>query len=162
MLWKDVVADPHLQDLPFKIETNQWGQVVMTPARNKRGAYQFRIGAMLDRFMESTGAEGTTVTESAIQTVAGTKVADVAWYSAERWSVVEHELDASIAPEICVEVLSPGNSIGEIGEKKQLYLGAGAREVWVCSSDGVVTFFDRTGQLSQSTLVPDFPKQIKI
>ncbi len=30
MNWAEVVAHPSLQDLPFKIETNENGQIVMT------------------------------------------------------------------------------------------------------------------------------------
>lgn len=162
MQWKEVVANPHLQDLPFKIETNEWGQIVMTPARNKHGARQFQIAARLDDFMMRNGYEGSTVTEAAIQTGKGTKVADVAWFSIERWRIVEDEFDASIAPEICVEVLSPGNSTGEIDEKKLLYFAAGAHEVWICDSEGNVTFYTPQGKVAQSKIVPTFPKQISL
>ena len=160
MQWKDVVTHPSLRDLPFKIETNEWGQIVMTPARNKHGARQFQIADLLNDLMQQSEQEGTTVTESAIQTTKGTKVADIAWYSLERWLIVEDEFDASIAPEICVEVLSPGNSTGEIDDKKALYFAAGAHEVWVCYSDGGISFYGPQGKLTQSKLVPNFPKQI--
>jgi Uma2 family endonuclease len=162
MRWQDVVADPNLRDLPYKIETNEWGQIVMTPTRNRHGARQFRVAALLDSLMQQDGRKGTTVTESAIQTGKGTKVADIAWYSAERWLIVEDEYDASIAPEICIEVLSPGNSAGEIDEKKELYFAAGALEVWVCNSDNSITFYSRSGKLAKSKLVPDFPTVLSI
>ncbi|MBX3012707.1 MAG: Uma2 family endonuclease [Caldilineaceae bacterium] len=160
MQWKDVVTNPSLQDLPFKIETNEWGQIVMTPTRNKHGALQFKIAKLLDGLMQQSERKGTTVTESAIQTSKGTKVADIAWFSQERWLIVEDEFDAPIAPEICVEVLSPGNSTGEINEKKALYFAAGAYEVWVCHSDGSLSFYNAQGKVAQSNLVPNFPKQI--
>ncbi|RME59856.1 Uma2 family endonuclease, partial [Candidatus Parcubacteria bacterium] len=32
MKWSEVLADPTLQDLPYKIELNEWEQIVMTPA----------------------------------------------------------------------------------------------------------------------------------
>ena len=31
MTWDEVCANPYLQDLPFDIETNRWGQIVMSP-----------------------------------------------------------------------------------------------------------------------------------
>lgn len=162
MTWKELVADPNLQDLPYKIETNEWGQIVMTPTRNMHGAYQFKIASILDDLLQKAEQPGTVVTESAIQTQKGTKVADVAWYSDARWAVVKDEYDASIAPEICVEVISPGNSTGEITEKRQLYFAAGAHEVWVCSAKGKLSFYNAAGEMSKSALAPAFPKQIKI
>ncbi len=157
MNWQQVVEDPHLQNLPYKIETNEWGQIVMTPARLKHGSYQFRIGNMLSRLLQESGE---IITEAAIRTRKGSKVADVAWFDEERWSIVSEEFDASISANICVEVISPGNSTEEIDEKKELYFEAGAEEVWTCDSSGAMSYFAPTGELPHSTLVPDFPANI--
>jgi hypothetical protein len=35
MNWQEVCAHPALQHLPFKLETNRWGQIVMSPASNR-------------------------------------------------------------------------------------------------------------------------------
>jgi Uma2 family endonuclease len=65
------------------------------------------------------------------------------------------------APEICVEVLSPGNSDEEISEKIALYLDAGATEVWICGLFGEMKFHGAEGaEIIASKLCPDFPKQI--
>jgi Uma2 family endonuclease len=120
MQWKDVVADPNLQDLPFKIETNEWGQIVMTPARLQHRNYQSKIAGLLQAKID----HGETVTECPIQTAMGTKVADVAWFSSERWAQVKDEYDSPVAAEICVEILSPSNSSGEIQQKKPSILSA--------------------------------------
>jgi hypothetical protein len=68
------------------------------------------------------------------------------------------------APEICVEVISPGNSESEIEEKKALYFDAGAREVWICAADGSVSFFGAgaTAPLQASKACPNFPRQLKL
>jgi Uma2 family endonuclease len=68
------------------------------------------------------------------------------------------------APEICVEVLSPGNTDAEIREKTALYFDAGAQEVWHCSIAGVMTFLavGETQPLSISRLCPDFPTQVQL
>src|SRR4051812_2035295 len=95
MNWQQVVEDPNLQDLPYKIELNEWGQIVMTPTRLLHGKYQFKIGALLAELVQKAGE---IVTECAIQTTQGTKVADVAWFSTERWEQVKDDYDASIAP----------------------------------------------------------------
>jgi Uma2 family endonuclease len=65
------------------------------------------------------------------------------------------------APEICVEVLSPGNTGAEIQEKAKLYFDAGAREVWLCAPDGGMSFLGPTA-LQCSRLCPEFPKQIQL
>ncbi len=31
--WDEVLRDPALRDLPYKIEVNSWGKVEMTPLR---------------------------------------------------------------------------------------------------------------------------------
>lgn len=157
MQWKDVVADPHLQDLPFKIETNEWGQIVMSPTRLQHGNYQTKIAVFLTAQM---GESGEVVTKCAVQTRMGTKVADVAWFSAERWVQVKDEYDSPVAPEICVEVLSPSNSSGEIEQKKMLYFERGADEIWICDADGAMTFYTQNGVSTTSALVPDFPTNI--
>ena len=44
MQWSEVFTSPHLENLPFKIELNQFGQVLMSPASNAQGAIQVDIG----------------------------------------------------------------------------------------------------------------------
>jgi Uma2 family endonuclease len=38
-----------------------------------------------------------------------------------------------------VEVRSPGNSLEELAEKKAAYFRAGAREVWMCDQNSMLT-----------------------
>ena len=35
MTWQEVLDDPRLQNLPYKIELDQWGRIVMSPADNR-------------------------------------------------------------------------------------------------------------------------------
>src|SRR5271166_3000887 len=66
------------------------------------------------------------------------------------------------APEICVEILSPSNTAGEIDEKIALYFEAGAREVWICERDGTLKFhFSSPPEIRESSeLCPQFPPLI--
>lgn len=157
MQWQEICDDKLLQDLPYKIELNKWGQIIMSPAKIKHGFYQNRIGSLLDALM----AEGETIIECAVQTSDNVKVADVAWASDERAEIILDEVSASVAPEICVEVRSDSNTNEEMEFKKSLYFEAGAQEVWICDRHGHVTFFDAEQQLKISNLVPDFPLEIK-
>lgn len=159
MNWEQVCASPHLRDLPFKIETNRYGQVVMSPATNWHGRYQSSISILL---YELTGSRERIFIECVIETSEGTKVADVAWASFEFLSAHKHEASYSKAPEICVEVISPSNSEAEMAEKRRLYFEQGAQEVWICDDDGQMFFFASEGQLAQSQLIPEFPSSIEI
>ena len=97
-----------------------------------------------------------------VQTSDGTKEPDTVWVSRERRRRHRGKISYPEAPEICVEVLSPGNSRREINEKKKLYLQAGAQEVWTCGRDGTMKFFDADGPLPASRLCPGFPAGITI
>ncbi|MGY6529577.1 MAG: Uma2 family endonuclease [Cyanobacterium sp.] len=157
MKWEEVCEHKQLQNLPFKIELNKWGQIVMSPIKIKHSFYQGRILLLLESLLKI----GEVMPECAINTSDGVKVADVVWCSEQRFQKIENEVSASIAPEICVEVKSMGNTEEEIEFKKQLYFSANAMEVWLCDEDGNITFYDEPGQLKKSLLVPDFPDQIQ-
>ena len=157
MKWEEVCENKQLQDLPFKIELNKWGQIVMSPVKVKHSFYQGRI----QRLLESLLLNGEVMPECAIDTSDGVKVADVVWCSADRFDQIQDEISASIAPEICIEVKSTGNTFGEMEFKKQLYFAAQAMEVWLCTEEGEIKFYNEQGELAQSLLVPAFPQQIK-
>jgi Uma2 family endonuclease len=154
MTWEEVCNDPNLQDLPYKIELNRYGQIVMSPASNWHGALQVRISSRL------LSLGGEVITECSIETSDSTKVADVAWLS--QGFVDQHGMTTPYAkaPEICVEILSPSNSEAEMKEKRALYFEAGAVEVWECDQDGVMTFYLESGVMEQSGIAPDFPKRM--
>jgi Uma2 family endonuclease len=157
MEWREVVEHPSLQDLPFKIETNEWGQIVMTPASGKHGRYQGRIIRWFNRL-----GEGEVFPECPIQTSKGVRVADVAWASGAFIKKYGAPLCYPESPEIVMEVLSPSNSTTEMEEKRRLYFEAGAKEVWFCDDDGNMRFFNPGGQLAGSELFREFPKRIAI
>ena len=156
MNWQQICEDPQLRNLPYKIELNKTGQLIMTPARLIHGAYQARIVKILAKILPS----GECITEAAISTPKGTKVVDVAWFSSQRWEQVKAQYESPIAPEICIEILSPSNSKVEINTKKRLYFAGGAKEVWICDEQGKLTFWKQPGKLSCSELAHDFPQEI--
>lgn len=79
MQWADVLANPFLEDLPFKIELNRWGRIEMSPASNQHGLVQVDIASEL---RQKPG--GRVLVRCSIQTSDGVRVADVAWISDER------------------------------------------------------------------------------
>jgi len=157
MRWEEVCEHKQLQDLPFKIELNKWGQIVMSPVKIKHSFYQGRI----QRLLESCLNTGEVMPKCAINTSDGVKVADLVWCSEERFAQIEDEVSASISPEICVEINSSGYTLEEIEFKKNLYLEAQAIEVWLFNEQRQMKFYNKQSELEQSLLVPNFPKQIK-
>ena len=156
MTWVEACQDKSLQNLPYKIELNRQGKLIMSPTRYKHGYYQSEIAILLKRLLP----HGKVVVECAIDTTEGTFVADTTWASPERFAVVQDEFSCSIAPEICAEVWSSSNTTEEIEMKCRLYLDKGALEFWYCDEKGKMTFFDRSGQISCSKLSPEFPTRI--
>lgn len=146
MEWSNVINNPFLKDLPFKIELNKWGKILMSPASNNHGRLQYEVGRAIDKKKGS----GKIIMECSIQTADGVKVADVAWASDDFIQKYGYDTPYTRAPEICVEIVSPSNSTGEVEEKVQLYLAKGAIEVWVVSDDGSVKYFTYDGEIPLS------------
>ncbi|QTA85212.1 Uma2 family endonuclease [Desulfonema magnum] len=158
MNWQQVCEHPDLKDLPFRIELNERGQIIMSPVKVVHSACQGEIEYLLRTLVKT----GKAMPECAISTRKGTKVADVVWASQERFEQIRYETECSVAPEICVEVLSDSNTDEEMNEKKQLYFENGAEEVWVCTQEGDMSFHNSGGELEASVRVPEFPKKIEI
>ncbi|NKC11007.1 MAG: Uma2 family endonuclease [Gammaproteobacteria bacterium] len=147
MDWASVINNPFLKDLPFKIELDKWGKILMSPANNNHGSLQFETGA---KIRDAKKGKGKVITECSIQTSQGVKVADVAWGSDSFIEKFRFETPYKRAPEICVEVVSPSNSQGEIDEKIELYLSKGAHEVWIVSENGKTRYYTYEGEIEES------------
>ncbi|HXS68326.1 MAG TPA: Uma2 family endonuclease [Candidatus Polarisedimenticolia bacterium] len=157
--WDEVLADPEMAKIEGRVETDRYGYVIMSPPPiSKHGRFQARIAILLDHHMPG----GEVLTECPISTADGVRAADVAWASRERMRELGNRSCFSHSPEICVEVLSPGNTDAEIEEKMALYFDAGAKEVWLCENSGAMKFFSRSQSIRTSKLCPGFPKQIEL
>lgn len=130
--WADVMANPYLKNLPFKIELNRWGRIEMSPASNQHGLMQVDLATEL----RQSRPGGRVLVECSIQTSDGVRVADVAWVSNERLAGFAGATPYPGAPELCVEIMSPSHSRAEMHMKAGLYLEAGAKEVWIITPQG--------------------------
>jgi len=156
--WAQILADPQLAKLPYRIETDQHGHILMSPPPaplhgERQAEIVFRLRQLLP--------DGRTLAECPISTAAGVRAADAAWLAPERDENIPELTLFERSPEICVEIVSPSNSTAEIAEKRLLYFDAGAAEVWICNPDGSLSFFVGPDEReSFSTLCPAFPKHI--
>ena len=154
--WEDVCNNPLLARLPYHVEINREGHIVLSPHSRKHSKYQVDIIRWLDRLMPP----GVVVPECAVKCQLGTPVADVAWFSPERDAACGEAFAAIVAPEVCIEVRSPGNSRREREEKRQDYFGVGTLECWFCDLTGAMRFYGPAGELERSKLCPEFPRQV--
>ena len=158
-LWQRALRDSRLQDLPFKIETNAQGQLILSPHKPAHSHKQSQILRLLDRHVARSGE---SIVEFAVDTPQGIKVPDVVWISEERWAQVSDGAEASpVMPELCVEVLSEANTDEEMAAKRALYFDEGAKEVWTCDAEGSVRFYSAEGEQEGSALAPSFPASIE-
>ena len=158
--WEEVCAIPWLKDIPAKIETNRHGKIMMSPASNWHSSFEYEAAKHLDKLLPG----GRVMVECAIETTNGTRVADAAWMSRARWEPHRRAVSLPVAPEICVEVLSPSNSREEMLEKVQLYCAAGASEVWLCDETGRMEFFVKgtADSVPASVMCPAFPAKLEL
>jgi Uma2 family endonuclease len=137
-----ITADEMLVMPPYDENGNQCrfelirGELkVMSLAKPLHGAICSRLHIKIGSFVEehdlgeSFGAETGFHVEHDPDSVLGP---DVAFVSNERLVAAENfEKYFPFAPDLAVEVLSPGNTAREINEKVAMYFAAGARAVWV-------------------------------
>ena len=159
MTWEEVVADPDLRHLRYKIETNELGQIVMSPPPS---SYHQEFGGEIAHLLRTLKPEGRAFQECPVQTPLGTKVPDVVWISSARRRQTARRPAFTVAPEICVEVVSPSNTSEELMRKGELYFQAGALEFWLCDELGNLRFYDPTRLLERSALCPGFPERVEI
>ena len=106
---------------------------VMPLAKPLHGIICARVNSKLSGFVEehdlgeTFGAETGFLLERDPDTVLGP---DAAFVSHERLAE-DLEKYFPFAPDLAVEVLSPGNTTREMNEKVAMYFAAGARAVWI-------------------------------
>ena len=157
LTWDDVINDKSLRDLPYKIELNRYGKIEMSPASNRHAL----LRGELMRLIQPRQPAGTALSKCSVQTPAGVKVPDVAWCSYDFFALQGDQTPFSVAPEICIEVVSPSNAAAEMEEKTALYFAAGAHEVWLVGLDGDIRVFGPEGARPRSQFA-DFPARIEL
>jgi Uma2 family endonuclease len=146
MRWAELCADSRWDDFAGKIELNGRGVIEMSPANNRHGMRQARIAQVFGIQLPS----GQAFVECCVLTADGVRVPDVAWASAGFMALHGEMSPFPRAPDICVEVRSPSNTDAEMAYKTELFLAAGAVEVWIVDEDGAQRVFDAQGEQTAS------------
>jgi Uma2 family endonuclease len=146
--WQELCSDKRISDLPFKIELNGRGQIIMSPTYLYHGSFANKIARLLEKHLSA----GEVIVECAVETQDGVKEADVAWLNDALADEMREVYACPVAPEICVEIISASNSEEEMQGKRLLFLEAGAKEYWLCDKLGNMRFYDHSGQIAASIL----------
>lgn len=146
-LWQQLGDDESLVE-PY--ELTEHGEVVMSPRATN--SHQLRCSMIATQLQQQLGPHA--VCEVAVLTkTAGVRVPDVAWMPPRRWSGTADGSDVLVeAPDLVVEVLSPGNRKAEVAHKVRAYLASGVREVVVVAVDGTIAFHRQDGVHADSAL----------
>jgi Uma2 family endonuclease len=107
-----------------------YGRLVMTPSPIVR--HQLVVGAILRRLFDLVDREGGLAVDSPVDVVLADHSVvqpDVIYVAKDRVSIVSKRVQG--APDLVVEILSPGTARRDLGEKLRLYAEAGVREYWI-------------------------------
>lgn len=159
--WAEVYDDPELHRYPGRVETNCFGHAVLFPVMEiTHSMHQSAVGFELMKRM----SQGRVLMVCPVLTSDGIKAVDAAWITGDRVKVGLKDEVLTIAPEVCVEAISPRNAQQEMEARRDLYFEAGAEEVWFCDKQGGMHFFlkaDPSAEVKTSVLCPSMPKRIE-
>jgi Uma2 family endonuclease len=143
--WTELSEDP---ESPDRYELSEFGELILSP---KPANDHQRVAQAVVRALEARLGPEASV-EISVYTDRGIRVPDVVWMPAARWREVKGKSPFPFVPDVCVEVLSPGNSRAEIMMKTGAYLRGGAREVILVGRKGEVEYFGADGRRETSAL----------
>ena len=108
------------------------GEAVVTPPSGGQAASaQGELFFAVRRWQETSGDAGLLLQDVFIRLIGENYLApDIAWWAAARRpALAQGALD--VVPDLVVEVLSPATRANDLGAKRDVYLAAGARELWL-------------------------------
>jgi Uma2 family endonuclease len=151
--WQAMCADPTFDDVPGKVELNERGEILMSPVGKAHALTATRIVVVLEGSLP-----GRTMVEVGILTSAGIRAPDVAWCSDAWLAAHPEESPLTSAPELCIEIASPGNALPELREEARAYVEAGAREAWIVfPADRSVEVHSAAGRVESSSFPVSIP-----
>jgi Uma2 family endonuclease len=111
------------------------GEIIhMSPTGHPHAFVEIRVGKVLSNFVDEhklgqvLGGEMGVYTSRDPDTIRGV---DVAFISNERLAQVQSSGYLDVAPELIVEIVSPGDTWTEITQKLEEYFAVGVKLIWV-------------------------------
>lgn len=143
--WAQLASDPGAPDY---YEINEFGELIMSPRpTNNHQRIVMAAAVVIERQL---GPEA--VAEISVLTDRGIRVPDVVWMPPAKWLQQKDKTPLTVVPDLCVEVLSLGNTREEIAMKAGAYLRGGAREVIVIGVRGEIEVLGAEGKRASSVL----------
>ena|SRR6266508_3294868 len=143
--------------------------VVREPAGSRHGLVTMNLGAELAVYAKQTGAGSVYAAETGFKLASNpdtVRAPDIAFVTRERLPPPSTTGYPALAPDLAVEVLSPGDRPGETLAKVADWLNAGTALVWVIDpdrsvarvyrADGSETLVARDETLDGEQVVPGF------
>ncbi len=143
--------------------------IVREPAGSRHGLVAMNLGIELGIVAKQTGAGKVFAAETGFKLATDpdtVRAPDVAFITRARVPPPETTGYAALAPDLVVEVLSPGDRPGEVLAKVADWLNAGTRLVWVIDperraarvhrQDGTETHLAEHGTLDGEDVLPGF------
>ncbi len=142
---------------------------VSEPPGSRHGAVSLELAALLANHVKAQGLGRVFAAETGFQLARDpdtVRAADVAFVSTDRLPSPLPAGYASLAPDLAVEVLSPGERPAAVLSKVADWLDAGSRLVWVIDparaqariyrADGSESYVDHSGALDGEDVLPGF------
>ena len=149
--WREILDDPRFADFAGKIDLDRWGRMIVTPVNTEHAGVAGRLARLLEQQLG-----GRALVEAGVRTAEGVFAPDVLWCTDDFWQARRAETPLEVAPEICVEVASPSNTIQDLHAKVQAYLDAGATEAWIVFPRSKrVEFYGRSGAIAVCSFAID-------
>lgn len=131
-----------------RYELNEFGEWIVSPKPTPgHQGIAFEVGLQISHQLGRRAA-----TEVPVLTDRGVRVPDVIWMPPERWAPLKNYSPLTIVPDVCVEVISPGNTREGILLKIRAYVRGGAREAIVVGLGGEIEYFRTEGRRETSAL----------
>ena len=136
--WAELAQDVQSPDY---YELTEYGELVWSPRAETNHQ---RICSSLVRQLSQQLGEEAVQEVAVLTTTAGLRVPDVVWMPQDRWNQLPAHAVVQ-APELVVEVLSPGNRKPAMNHKIQGYLQSGVKEVIVIGLTGTIEYIREDG-----------------
>lgn len=150
------------------------GELVERPVSMKSSRIGFKTCFRFESFARQNGLGYVVGPDLGLQVFRGRPNriprADVVYFSRERFTEIPGESGfARLAPDLIVEVVSPGNIAEDMQRKVNEYLSAGVRAVWVAFPNEGQVFvhtaagverFDRDDTITGGDVIPGFEAKV--